>query len=413
MSNEMDKNRSSSPFANNRKRRVLVLTSTFPRWKNDNEPPFVYELCKRLKKEFDIHVLAPHFRGAEVSENLDGIGIRRFRYFISKGENLCYEGGILANIKQNKLLIGLIPFFFCSQLLATLSILKKYKFDIIHSHWLIPQGIIAVIACTVMKCPPKVLCTSHGGDLYGLRGFFLKWVKSIVIRKSDAITVVSNSMKKEAVKIYCKSSKIHTIPMGTDLVHTFVPSLKEDKNKQLLFVGRLVEKKGLRYLLDALPAVIKRFPDTLLHIVGDGPDRYALQKRAIYLGIENHVIFHGAVTHAELPSFYQKADIFVFPSIVGKDGDREGFGLVLVEAMGAECAVVSTDLEAMKDIVIDGKTGLVVPQKNCIQLTEKICFLIDNDRFRRKLSSNARNHVYQKFDWGIISRKYINIINTI
>jgi glycosyltransferase involved in cell wall biosynthesis len=395
------------------RKRVLVLTSTFPRWKDDRDPPFVYELCKRLKNEFDIHVLAPHFKGAALSETLDGMRIRRFRYFYPKWETLCYEGGILANIKQHRFRIGLIPFFLFFQLIATLRILRKNEFDLIHSHWLLPQGVIATIACALLKRTPKILCTSHGGDLYGLQGFLCKWVKSVVTRKSHAVTVVSNSMKEEVVQLGCQRPKIRVIPMGTDLTHTFVPSLRKDNRNKLLFVGRLVEKKGLRYLIDALPDVVRRFPDAHLHIVGDGPDRYALHQRAVHLGIDKHIRFHGAVAHASLPKFYNASDIFVFPSVIGEDGDREGFGLVLVEAMGCSCAVISTNLEAMKDIVIDGITGLVVSQKNSQQLSDNISMLLETPSTRRKMGELARARVLQKFDWDIISSEYKKLIESI
>ena len=86
-----------------------------------------------------------------------------------------------------------------------------------------------------------------------------------------------------------------------------------------------------------------------------------------------------------LPKLYQTADVVVFPSIVAADGDREGFGLVLVEALGCECAAVVTDLPAMRDIVHDGKTALVVPQQNAQQIAAKVIQLLDNPSLRRSL----------------------------
>src|SRR6266550_2379820 len=97
------------------KKNVLVLASTFPRWDNDTTPPFVFELEKRLAKDFNIFVLAPHFVGARKHERMEGLTVHRFQYFWpSKMQKLCYEGGILPNIKKNKLLIfqGLTLMFF-------------------------------------------------------------------------------------------------------------------------------------------------------------------------------------------------------------------------------------------------------------------------------------------------------------
>ena len=122
----------------------------------------------------------------------------------------------------------------------------------------------------------------------------------------------------------------------------------------LLFVGRLVEKKGLRYLLKAMPEIIARFPQSHLTVVGDGPCRKELEKLSVHLGLRGRVDFLGALRNDELPHIYQQSGIIVFPSVVSDDGDREGFGLVLVEALGCGCAAVVTDLPAMMDIVADG-----------------------------------------------------------
>src|SRR4051812_924330 len=87
------------------KKKVLVLASTFPRWKNDTTPPFVFELEKRLIKDFDINVIAPHYPGAKKYEVIENLKIYRFQYFWpAKFQKLCYDGGILPNLKKNKFL---------------------------------------------------------------------------------------------------------------------------------------------------------------------------------------------------------------------------------------------------------------------------------------------------------------------
>ena len=103
----------------------------------------------------------------------------------------------------------------------------------------------------------------------------------------------------------------------------------------------------------------------------------------------------------------------MFPSIVAADGDREGFGLVLVEALGCECAAVVTDLPAMRDIVHDGKTALVVPQQNAQQIAAKVIQLLDNPSLRRSLGEKGRQYVVQRFDWKIVAKKYSDLINMI
>ena len=149
---------------------ILVLTSTFPRWKGDVEPPFVHELARRLTDSFDVHVLAPHAPGSKRREILDGVHVHRFRYAPSVLERLAYQGGILANLKKSPLLFGLVPFFLAAQLLAAIHLLMRQPIQVIHAHWIFPQGMVALLARALSRSKAKVLCTSHGGDLYGLKG---------------------------------------------------------------------------------------------------------------------------------------------------------------------------------------------------------------------------------------------------
>jgi glycosyltransferase involved in cell wall biosynthesis len=395
------------------KKRILVLTSTFPRWEYDEDPPFVSELCRRLKEHYRVHVLAPHYSGTETEEYLVGIHVRRFRYFFSPWERLAYQGGILAKLKHNPWQYGLLPFFFLGELLALIRLLRSYRFHLIHAHWLIPQGLVALLARLFIKSAPPLLCTSHGGDLFGLQGTLLNKLKRIILTHSTAVTVVSRAMHDEVIKLDADHDKVHVIPMGVDLQNRFVPPEIRANNASLLFVGRLVEKKGLSYLIDALPLILKRHPNVRLRIAGDGPEKMNLKIQCVKLGICDHVRFLGAVKNELLPALYQTSGVLVFPSVIADDGDREGFGLVVVEALGCECATVVTDLPAMQDIIVDGKTGLVVPQKNIRKLAEKVVLLLDDQKLRESLGREGRRHVLRNFDWTIIAEKYRKLIESI
>ena len=395
------------------KKSILVLTSTFPRWVDDVEPPFVYELCRRLTDAFHVHVLAPHAAGAAVEEKLAGIQVTRYRYFFSRWENLTYSGGILANLKQNPLRFGLIPFFVLSQIWALRKLIQRRHFACIHAHWLIPQGFIALMARCCVRSAPPLVTTSHGGDLFGLQGFFFNQLKRRVAKRSAAVTVVSRAMGDVLLALGVPEDRIHVIPMGVDLRERFIPSANREEGKVLLFVGRLVEKKGLAYLIGALPAIITRHASAKLMIVGDGQERELLQNLVTRLKLNAHVDFMGAVANASLPAIYRASDVVVFPSVVAGGGDREGFGLVLVEALGCECATVVTDLPAMQDIISDGQTAQVVPQKNTDQLAQKINDLLDDHQLRRRLGKAGRDYVLQRFDWRIIAKQYTDLMHSV
>lgn len=394
-------------------KRILTLTSTFPRWKDDTEPPFVLELCRRLAERFRIHVLAPHAPGSLFAEDIDGIRVTRYRYSVSRWENLAYCGGILANLKQNPLRYGMIPFFILFQLQAIQDLLRRYRFDLIHAHWLIPQGLCAAIFRNWSDYSPPLLCTSHGGDLFGLNGRFMDGMKRWVVKNASAVTTVSSAMGNAVDTLQIDMKKVHVIPMGVDLQQGFVPPHRPRSGKKLLFVGRLVEKKGLPYLIDALPLILGKHPEATLTVIGEGPQKNRLLRRVSEVGIENQVTFKGALKNASLPGYYQDSDIVVFPSVVANDGDREGFGLVLVEALGCACAAVVTDLPAMRDIVQDGRNALVVRQKDARQIADAVIRLLDHPPLCQRLGEAGRITVLEKFDWAVIAAQYGNLIDSV
>jgi len=393
------------------KKRILVFTSTFPRWKNDAEPPFVLNLTKQLTKEFQCIVIAPHHKEAAIHEVIENITVKRFRYFISRFQTLTYNGGILARLKQNRLRSLQIPFFLLAELFSLIKTLKSEKPHLIHAHWLIPQGLVAVIARKITRNPAKILCTIHGGDLYSLQGKVLNAIKKYILNNVDCITVVSNTMKSELTDMGIDNDKVFVIPMGVDLLKTFKRNSQiTRKPHSLLFVGRLVEKKGITYLIEAMQNIVSQFPSTTLSIVGSGPDKIMLQTLTRQLDLDNNIKFLGNIENQKLVTIYNQHQVVIFPSIIANNGDQEGFGLVLVEAIGCECAVISTDLEPMKDIITHNQDAIIVKQKSPDAITHAVKELFTNDNLAGRIAKHGRQQVVKYFDWNVIGEKYIRII---
>ncbi len=399
--------------SNESKRRLLVTTSTFPRWHNDTDPPFVYELCRRAASRFAVQVICPHTSGSQRLEYLSGIETIRFRYCFSPLEQLAYEGGILNRIRQHPLRCMLVPLFLAGELYATANILQNRQIECINAHWMIPQGLTAVWAAKIINARCPVICTLHGGDIFSLKGALLNRVKRYILKRSSAVITVSTAMKKAVEKLGIDTQKIHVIPMGVDLKHRFVPLPQSRKMKSILFVGRFVEKKGIRYLIEAFPFVAKKHPDAELTLIGTGPLDTDIKRRVKQYGIQSNIRFMGPVQNAELPAFYQKADIVVFPSIVDKSGDTEGFGLVMVEALGCGCAVVASDLPAISDICIHNRTGLVAEQKNPEMIADRIIELLEKPDKCRMLADAGRQHVLERYDWDVVSGRYCELISNV
>lgn len=383
------------------RRRLLVLTSTFPRWEDDREPAFVYELCRRLADEFDVIVLAPHASGAAFREKIGGLHIRRFPYFFPRWEMLAYEGGIVANLRKHRWNYLVAPLFLSAEFLLTLYLIKKYRVDAIHAHWIIPQGSLAAIASKCTWPRPPIACTMHGSDLFSLQGRLFSSVKRWTARSVDHFTVVSQAMHEPAAALGGKGA-ISIIPMGVDLQMRFTPPppTAERNSHELLCVGRLVTGKGIRYIIEALPRVLEKYPQIRLVIVGDGPERNNLMTLAANLELESCIEFTGALNHAKLADRYRQATLLVSASL------QEGFGLVFAEAMGCECPVLAADLPSISDIVKDGITGTVCKQQDSADLAEKILLRLDHPESTRALAKAARQYVLAHFDWNIIAERY-------
>ena len=395
-------------------KKVLVLTSTLPRWANDTEPRFVEYLGYELARHFEVCMLAPRCPGAARDEVFEqggqSIRVHRFRYFLAPLESLTYAGGILARLRQNPLRLLLVPFFLAAQLVSIRKLHRIHQFDAIHAHWIIPQGLVVALLATLSSKTPPVLVTAHGGDLFALRGSLMTRLKRWVLRKADHVAVVSKAMRSTAVELGCNESAVTVQSMGVDLQGTFTPGDATAKRAGLVFVSRLVEKKGVRYLVEAVSRLVDRFPELELVIIGDGPLRRELADLVKRHRLEQNIRFVGSIPNTELPGYLQKAQIAVMPSVVAASGDQEGLGLVAVEAMGCGCAVVASDLPAVRDTIIDGETGLMAQPGNPSDLADKIAVLLDDSALLTRLAKNGRRHALEHFDWRRVGDSYAQLI---
>jgi glycosyltransferase involved in cell wall biosynthesis len=392
--------------------RILVLTSTFPRWAGDREPPFVFELSRRLAAEHDVLVLAPHCRGAAVEERLaERLRVRRFRYAPESLESLAYEGGVLEKLRRAPWRVLLIPLFLLAEVAAAARAIRRERPDVIHAHWIVPQGAAALLGRALSgSARPAIVCTSHGADLFALRGRFARAVKSWVVRRAAALTVVSRAMKAEAFRLGAPEDRVKVMPMGVDARERFVPAGGLRDAAHLLFVGRLVRKKGVADLLEALAVVRKGVPEARLTVVGSGPLEHELRAQARALGLQEAVTFAGAVPNAETAEYYRRASVLVMPSVVTAEGDQEGLGLVMAEALACECPVVASDLPAISDLIEDSVTGLIARQGDPRDLAEKIVRILREPARAALLAREGRARVLARFDWQGVGRGYLDLL---
>jgi glycosyltransferase involved in cell wall biosynthesis len=384
---------------------VLVLASTYPRWRDDPEPGFVHELCRRLAADFNVIALVPDAPGADASGKLDGVEVVRYRYAPRRFETLVNHGGIATNLRRSRWKWLLVPGFLLGQYMAARRLLKQRHVDVIHAHWLLPQGFVARRLKHVFGIP--YLVTSHGGDLFGLRGRALNALKRRVAASSSAMTVVSSAMCKEAVRVGLQPPRMAVLPMGVDMRERFVPDPTIQRGSdELLFVGRLVPKKGLVHLLDAMPAVLAQRPTTTLTIAGFGPEEGALKAQANRLGIAANVKFLGAMAQSELPVLYRRASLFVAPFIRDDSGNQEGLPVVLMEAIGCGCPVLVGEVAGIEDLLGEARADVCVKPGDSAALASAIVGVLDDPEQARMRAVEIRQAAADRIDWQNIADGY-------
>lgn len=386
------------------KPRLLVLSSTYPRWRDDPEPGFVHELSRRLVDRFEVTVLCPHAPGAAARETLEGVEVVRYRYAPEVLETLVNDGGIVSNLNRARWKLLLVPGFLLAQAVLAWRMVRAGKVDVIHAHWILPQGLIAHFAARARReSEVPVLVTSHGADLFALRGRLARWWKSRVVKVAAATTVVSEGMLQPMLELGATPATLSVEPMGVDLIHRFTPDVTVERSRdELLFVGRLVEKKGLRHLIDAMPHMLAERPSAFLTVAGFGPEMEERRRQVERLGLGDRVRFLGAVGQESLPGLYRRAAVFVAPFVEAATGDRDGLGLVVVEAAGCGCPVV------VSDSAVTRAFGRASEQVRIVRWStaEELAHAIVSMRWRGDVGE-----AWLRFDWDRRADAYGRILN--
>jgi glycosyltransferase involved in cell wall biosynthesis len=377
---------------------LLVTTTTLPRFAGDPEPRFVLDLGRALSDRFEVTILAPCSPGAALEEVLEGVRVVRYRYAPVRAlETLTAPGAILHNLKARPWRFLLVPLLMLGLAIATRIQLRRGRYALVHAHWLVPQGLVQAL---VGGRTPFVV-SAHGSDVFALTSPLFRWFRAVVRRRAAAVTVASPALA-EALR-----GTVDVIPMGVDLSRFVATQRRERTAINLLFVGRLVEGKGVQVLIEAVKAMIR--PGLTLTIAGDGPLRGALEAQAAN---DPRIRFLGGVDHSGLPALYAAADIFVSPSVISASGEREGLPVVLLEAAACGLPLIGSDIGGIPDMVVTGETGLLVPEKDPKALGAAIERLAGDAQLRQKLGQGAQDRARQ-FDWPVIAARFATIFEKV
>ena len=440
--------------------KVLVIGSVYPRFQEDAEVPWLRtSICHLKKTGVEIQVLAPSYKGLK-SHDIDGTHVNRFRYAPANWEILTHEEGAPSKMASKPWLQLLAIPYIINGFIQCLRICRKWRPDVIHAHWPFPHAYIALGAAKLFKIP--LVLNFHGAELLLIRK--KKWVKPLLkFAIGQAQAVFANSSFTAGKIKAIRNVNVEWSPYGTtleesglsprtssgDTLQRPVPHAVSGKFK-ILFVGRHIERKGIRYLIEAA----KYLPTDKfeIRIVGVGDLTEQLKKQAALLderrktkdesgstsllrpcsaqaptlchpernevkskdpvnfsGVEESpasIIFTGKLSPEDLANEYRTANVFTLPAIVDSKGDTEGLGVVLIEAMELGLPIVASNVGGIPDVVIDGESGILVPEKDPVALADAFKRLEADPALIEKLLAGARKRIDECFTWdGIIERQ--------
>ncbi len=281
------------------------------------------------------------------------------------------------------------------------------KFDIIHAKQVYPQAIVAAKLKKKLGIPLYVTVQNPFAYkeemvLKGIWGLIFShglWALELQIRNAlkvaDICACVSSYSLEGAKKMGAK--KCVLVPNGIDLEKFRL--YEGERNKfEITTTSTLIPRNGIDLLIEAMPAVLLKFPEAKLKIAGEGPMEQSLKARIKDLKIEENVEFLGTLRHEAIPELVKKSHVFVRPSRF------EGFGVSFIEAMALGTPVITCPVGGIVDFLTNGETGFLVPSENVAELSNAIIRVFEKPEEMKIITANARKLVEERYDWQNIAK---------
>lgn len=379
--------------------RVCIVTTSFPRWLNDSRGTFILEAARALQaKGLQVRVVAMHSPGAQTHEIWDNLEIFRPRYlWPDRLEILQKEAGGLPVMWRKSWLarLSVIPFL----LAHILGVIRHAQgCDVIHCNWTL-SAIAAWLGSWVHRRPMVV--TVQGSDIYQAPSFApVRVMTRLALNGMGRVLTLSRSLAEATAALGIAPDRITILPNGVD-TNLFRPAAIE-REPMLLFVGSLIERKGVATLIKAMHAVSPYFPEHRLVLAGDGPQQPMLENLARELGEAERVVFLGAQSQPQVADLMRRARIFVLASV------EEGLGVVLLEALASGTPCVASNVGGIPDIVTPS-VGVLVPPADVTALAAAIRQLLADPQQIEAMRQSARQRALERFSWSSIAERLLSI----
>lgn len=382
--------------------RLLHVASSYPLSANDTTAPFMEEIAVALVAQgHEVMMVVPR-RHDLVEGTRNGVTVRGFRYAPKHLQQWGYAQSLKSDGGIRTSAVIVTPLALASMNRMVRRLVRSWRPDVVHLHWLLPQGVLA----NLLPNTTPVVISLHGADAQlAQRASSWIWLARHALRRADQLVAASTEILQVAQSIEPSAeARSSVIPHGANQ-DLFIPMDKAQARSHLeldpdrsaiLVVARLVEKKGIEHAilaLNHLPA------DTDLYVVGEGPLLQALMTVAGGLR-RGRVTFVGSVGRSELPFWYGASDVVVIPSVRYK-GDIDSGPVVLTEALASGRPVVATAIGMVPDLIRDGKNGFIVEDANPEALATAIQSAL---RAGDDLGRLARRAFLEVGDWHRVAR---------
>ena len=385
--------------------RVVHIATAFPRTDDDAITPWLVELVRRQREAgLDSIVMAPAYRGGP-SREPTGVPVRRFRYGPGFLETLTHDQAVPERVRDRPAYGALVPAYLAGGVREARR-LGREGVDVVHVHWPMPHALFGAAMRKAAGPTAAMVCSFYSVEINWI-DHRLPWLRPFLawtIRSADAVTAISRSTAEAVVRIADRDVTI--VPYAAVL-----PSIPEEPARvpfadpgspiRILFVGRLVERKGVEVLVRAL-ARLRHWRPAELVVIGTGNREGHIRRTAALEGVSEHVELRGAVSADELAMAYAECDLFVLPAVVDSRGDTEGLGVVLLEALAFERPVIASRAGGIVDIVSDGATGWLVDPGDAEVLARKIQAVAEAPEEARRVARRGRTETAKRFSWDRI-----------
>jgi colanic acid/amylovoran biosynthesis glycosyltransferase len=288
------------------------------------------------------------------------------------------------------------------------------NYDIIHCHYG-TNGNIAAMLKDIGILKGKVSTVFHAYELTRHINSRGTHIYDRLFRVGDIFLPISYRWKLKLEELGCPKEKIIVHRMGVDPNRFAYNDRRNIFNGsiKILTVARLVEKKGIEYAIKAFAAAFRDSNNIEYLIAGDGPLRTELSSLTDSLGVRNHVHLLGWKSQNEIVELMNDAHIFLLPSITGEDGDQEGLPVVLMEAMAQGIPIISTFHSGIPELVSDGVSGFLVPEKDISALSARLLEIVHNHELWSQFGKAGNSIIKKEFDINILNNQLNNIFNKI